>query len=62
MVAPVTPGLPVTPADFAAGERGAVLPVSLLVGSVRLLLERHIGLVWVSGEVSNFTRAASGHC
>jgi exodeoxyribonuclease VII large subunit len=43
-------------------ERGAVLPVSLLVGSVRLLLERHIGLVWVSGEVSNFTRAASGHC
>jgi exodeoxyribonuclease VII large subunit len=39
-----------------------VLPVSLLVSSARLLLERHLGLVWVSGEISNFTRAASGHC
>ncbi|HYR00788.1 MAG TPA: exodeoxyribonuclease VII large subunit [Casimicrobiaceae bacterium] len=40
----------------------AVLPVSLFVSSARLILERHLGLVWVSGEVSNFTRAASGHC
>ncbi len=40
----------------------AVLPVSLLVSSARLLIERHLGLVWVSGEISNFTRAASGHC
>jgi exodeoxyribonuclease VII large subunit len=40
----------------------AVLPVSLLVTSARLLLERHLGLVWVGGEISNFTRAASGHC
>ena len=40
----------------------AVLPVSLLVSSARLILERHLGLVWVSGEISNFTRAASGHC
>jgi len=39
-----------------------VLPVSLLVSSARLILERHIGLVWVGGEISNFTRAASGHC
>jgi exodeoxyribonuclease VII large subunit len=39
-----------------------VLPVSLLVSSARLLIERHIGLVWVSGEISNFARAASGHC
>ena len=46
----------------AAGDTRAVLPVSLLVSSARLLLERHIGLVWVSGEISNFTRAASGHC
>src|SRR5664279_3855189 len=44
------------------GDTRAVLPVSLLVSSVRLLIERHIGLVWVSGEISNFTRAASGHC
>jgi len=39
-----------------------VLPVSLLVSSARLLIERHLGLVWVSGEISNFMRAASGHC
>jgi exodeoxyribonuclease VII large subunit len=41
---------------------GTVLPVSLLVSSARLIIERHLGLVWVSGEISNFTRAASGHC
>jgi exodeoxyribonuclease VII large subunit len=38
-----------------------VLPVSLFVSSARLLLERHLGLVWVTGEVSGYTRAASGH-
>src|SRR6185295_5120828 len=40
----------------------AVIPVGLLVSSARLILERHLGLVWVAGEISNFTRAASGHC
>src|SRR5438270_2851281 len=39
-----------------------VLPVSLLISSARLLIERHLGLAWISGEVSNFSRAASGHC
>ncbi|NDP42959.1 MAG: exodeoxyribonuclease VII large subunit, partial [Aromatoleum sp.] len=39
-----------------------VLPVGLLVSSARLLLEKHLGLVWVAGEISTFTRAASGHC
>ncbi len=39
----------------------AVVPVSLLVSSARLLLERHLGLLWVSGEISGFSRAASGH-
>jgi exodeoxyribonuclease VII large subunit len=53
--------LPATGATLGR-DPAAVLPVSLLVGSARLLLERHIGLVWVSGEVSNFVRAASGHC
>ncbi len=44
-------------------DRGAapVIPVSLLVSSARLLIERHLGLAWISGEVSNCTRAASGH-
>ena len=39
-----------------------VIPVSLLVSSARLILERNLPLSWVSGEISNFTRAASGHC
>ena len=38
-----------------------VMPVSLFVSSARLLLERHLGLLWIGGEVSGCTRAASGH-
>ena len=48
--------------DEGHTPRAAVLPVSLFVSSARLIVERHLGLVWVSGEVSNFSRAASGHC
>ena len=48
--------------DEGHTPRVAVLPVSLFVSSARLIVERHLGLVWVSGEVSNFLRAASGHC
>src|SRR5512140_2939053 len=51
-----------TPSRGGPPSRAAVVPVSLLVGNARLLLERHIGLTWVSGEISGFTRAASGHC
>jgi len=39
-----------------------VLPVSLVVGSARLIIERHLGLAWIGGEISGFSRAASGHC
>jgi exodeoxyribonuclease VII large subunit len=49
-------------APAPAAARGAVVPVSLLVSSARLIIERHLGLLWVSGEISGFTRAASGHC
>ena len=38
-----------------------VLTVSALNQAVARLLERSFPLAWVSGEVSNFTRAASGH-
>ena len=38
-----------------------VLPVSLLVSSARLLLERQLGLAWVAGEISDCRRATSGH-
>jgi exodeoxyribonuclease VII large subunit len=39
----------------------AVIPVSALNRAISSMLERSFPLVWVSGEVSNFTRAASGH-
>ena len=38
-----------------------VVPVSRFVADARMLLERQIGLTWISGEVSGCTRAASGH-
>ncbi|MDH4190761.1 MAG: exodeoxyribonuclease VII large subunit [Betaproteobacteria bacterium] len=45
--------------DPAAG--GGVLSVSALLRSVRDVLERRFALRWVAGEISNFTRASSGH-
>jgi exodeoxyribonuclease VII large subunit len=39
-----------------------VLSVSELLRSVRDVLERRFPLQWVRGEVSNLSRAASGHC
>jgi exodeoxyribonuclease VII large subunit len=39
-----------------------VCTVSALVQQTRLALERAIPLQWVSGEISGFKRAASGHC
>ena len=38
-----------------------VVPVSLLVSTARVLLERQLGLAWVSGEISDCKRASSGH-
>jgi exodeoxyribonuclease VII large subunit len=38
-----------------------VLTVSSLNQAVARMLERNFPLAWVSGEISNFTRAASGH-
>jgi exodeoxyribonuclease VII large subunit len=39
----------------------SVLTVSALNQAVARILERSFPLAWVSGEISNFTRAASGH-
>ena len=39
-----------------------VLSVSELLRSVRDILERRYPLSWVGGEVSNLSRAVSGHC
>ena len=38
-----------------------VLSVTALNAQVARLLERSFPLTWISGEISNFTRAASGH-
>ncbi len=46
--------------EGADGE--AVLSVSELTAQVKLLLEGTFDSVWVSGEISNFSRPRSGHC
>lgn len=40
----------------------SAIPVGRFVAAARLAIERTLGLAWVSGEVSGFLRAASGHC
>ena len=45
--------------DFE-GER-KVLSVSALNREARLLIENGLGVVWVTGEISNFLRHSSGH-
>lgn len=44
-----------------SGATPSVLTVSALNQTVARMLERSFPLAWVSGEISNFTRAASGH-
>jgi exodeoxyribonuclease VII large subunit len=51
---------------FPGTEPGAapgrtVYTVSRLNNEVRLLLERGLGVVWVEGELSNFSQPSSGH-
>jgi exodeoxyribonuclease VII large subunit len=50
--------LPRDPVAPAAG----VVTVSQLLRSVRDTLERRFPLMWVRGELSNLSRAPSGHC
>jgi exodeoxyribonuclease VII large subunit len=45
--------------DPAAGR--SVFTVSRLNKEVRVLLERGLGVVWVEGELSNFSQPTSGH-
>lgn len=45
----------------ATAARPEILTVSQLNQAVSRLLERSFPLAWISGEISNFTRAASGH-
>lgn len=39
-----------------------VISVSELNARARALIETGLPLAWIGGEISNFTRAASGHC
>ena len=46
---------------FPAAETRRVLTVAELTTQVKRLLEQQIGRVWVSGEITNLRRQASGH-
>ncbi len=52
---------PLAPATPAADGGPPMLTVSALNQAVGRMLERNFPLLWVKGEISNFTRAASGH-
>jgi exodeoxyribonuclease VII large subunit len=39
-----------------------VLSIGELTGQIKQTLEGNFGRVWVSGEISNFSRPSSGHC
>ncbi|WP_377703790.1 exodeoxyribonuclease VII large subunit [Pseudoduganella sp. UC29_71] len=45
----------------SSNQQAAVISVSALNQAVSRLLERSFPLTWISGEISNFTRASSGH-
>src|SRR6516165_3239550 len=45
----------------AASPAREVYSVTRLTREVRLLLERGLGVVWVEGELSNFSQPSSGH-
>ncbi|MEO8626519.1 MAG: exodeoxyribonuclease VII large subunit [Betaproteobacteria bacterium] len=51
-----------TPAPEKEASWDAPISVAALNTLARKILERGIPLLWVAGEVSNFTRASSGHC
>jgi exodeoxyribonuclease VII large subunit len=55
----MNPESPFFSSPASGGE--VVVPVSALNRAIGMMLERSFPLVWVAGEVSNFTRAASGH-
>ncbi|MGQ8365152.1 exodeoxyribonuclease VII large subunit [Glaciecola sp. 1036] len=46
---------------FATSNQVSILSVTKLNRFAKRVLESEIGLVWVTGEISNFVKAASGH-
>jgi exodeoxyribonuclease VII large subunit len=54
--------MPATPEEHALSAPARdVYSVTRLNREVRVLLERGLGVVWVAGELSNFSQPASGH-
>ena len=54
--------MPASPEDRTVGAPVRdVYSVTRLNREVRALLERGLGVVWVAGELSNFSQPASGH-
>ncbi len=47
--------------DFFFEEKSRVFRVAELNFAIKQLLESSVPLLWVSGEISNFVKAASGH-
>ena len=45
-----------------SGTQSKVLSVSQVTRTIKSLIESHLPEIWVRGEISNFVRAASGHC
>ena len=43
-------------------QHNKILTVTELTLSIKALLEEKFPLIWISGEISNFHKAASGHC
>ena len=48
--------------DLPNPTSAPIISVSELNARARALIEDGLPLAWIGGEVSNFTRAASGHC
>src|SRR3954463_8049662 len=46
---------------FSEPPSRRILTVSQLTSNVRSLLEKQVGQVWVSGELTNFRAQSSGH-
>ncbi|HEY0455600.1 MAG TPA: exodeoxyribonuclease VII large subunit, partial [Verrucomicrobiae bacterium] len=50
-----------TPKPVQPGAGRKILSVSELTANLRQLFERQIGIVWVTGEITNFRLQNSGH-
>jgi len=48
--------------EFPNPPTSPVISVSEINARARALIESGLPLAWIGGEISNFTRAASGHC